>query len=181
MNPNLNPELVVASAPIDLELCALLGDQPSDFLVLCLDGVQLEGFGTPYDTPRNRVERQGLVDRLNDRSEQSLWPELFNNWRPAIAKQFKLAEEITAKDFRPVVSLQISRVCPGYSQYLHCAIGLFETVSAKMEGWHVSQLENGESSVEIAVKGGALIVHSGQKMPLVITEAVVRLLKGTAT
>jgi hypothetical protein len=35
----MQPILTIKSAPIDLELCELLGDKPGDFLVLCFDGV----------------------------------------------------------------------------------------------------------------------------------------------
>lgn len=38
----MQPELKIKSLPIDLELCELLGDKPSDFIVVCFDGVQLD-------------------------------------------------------------------------------------------------------------------------------------------
>lgn len=171
------PELIIKSQPIDFELSELLGVTFSDFIVLCFDGEQLEFFGTPYDTPRNREAQKGLVDRLNDRSKGSLWPEMFANWMPQICKQFKLSPETTAADYHPSVSYKISRVCHGYSQHLHAAIGLFETIAEKIEHWKVSKLTDGKSLVEITSKTGDTFSMRGDKMPLVIAEAVRALLK----
>lgn len=171
----MQPELKIISLPIDLELCELLGDKPSDFIVLCLDGVQLDDFGTPYDTPRNRVERKGLADKLNDRSAESLWPELWKNWKPNICKQFGLPETTKASDFRPVVSIQISRVCPGYSEHLNSAIRLFETLADKIETWSVTQGVG--CRVTVINKHRQTFVNYGRKPSLVIAETVRELLK----
>lgn len=171
----MQPELKIKSLPIDLELCELLGDKPSDFIVVCFDGVQLDDFGTPYDSPRARVERQGLVDRLNDRSSESLWPELWKNWKPNICKQFGLPDTTKASDYRPVVSIQISRVCPGYSEHLHSAIRLFETLADKIETWTVTQ--GVDCRVTVINKHRQTFVNLGSKPSLVIAETVRELLK----
>lgn len=168
-------ELEIKSLPIDLELCELLGDKPSDFIVLCFDGVQLDDFGTPYDTPRNRVERLGLVDRLNDCSEESLWPELWKNWKPNICKQFGLPDTTEADDYRPVVSCKISRVCPGYSEHLHSAIRLFETLADKIRTWTVTQ--GVDCRVMVIDHYGQTFVNLGSKPSLVIVQTVIELLK----
>lgn len=134
-------ELKINSTPLDLELCSLLGETPSDFIILCLDGVPLEGFGTPLDTPANRRDQQTIVDALNDRSKRSLWPKMWVNWGDEICKQFALAPGTMSYEFRPQVSLHISRVCAGYSEHLHCAIRLFETCADKIECWSVMRRE----------------------------------------
>ncbi len=171
------PELIITSQPIDFELSELLGIAACDFLVLCFDGVQLEFFGTPYDTPTNRIKRQGLVDALNDRSSKSLWPEMFKNWKGQICKQFTLSNETTEKEFRPVVSYKISRVCHGYSEHLHCAIGLFETLNDQIERWKIAQFDGGKCSVEILSKTGGTFSLQGRCMPKIIALTVVEMLR----
>ncbi len=164
-----DPELVINSRQIDLELCNLLGDKPADFLVLHLDGIPLEGFGTPFDTPSNRKTRQGLVDLLNDRSKESLWPDFWDNWSGSVIRQFGLIG-VAAEDFRPCVSYKISRVCPGYSEQLHCAIGLFETLASKIEWWSISKHER--CIVTIIGKNGVKFQRLGKIPSLVIAETV---------
>ena len=173
----MNPELIINGPPIDFELGELLGEKPADFLVLCFDGVQLDDFGTPYDTPNNRIVRQDLIDGLNDKSKKSLWPKMWLNWKPNICKQFGLPETTTDKDFRPVVSYKISRVCHGYSQYLHVAIGLFEKIASRITSWGVLKLGNGKFRVEIIAKDGAAYSGSDDDLPLLIVKTVLRLLK----
>src|SRR6185312_7775407 len=131
----VNPEIIIKNKPIDIELAGLLQEEQHDFIVLCFDGVQLDFFGTPYDSPNSRVARGQLVQMLNDRSSDSLWPKMFSKWKPQICRQFGLSLEITAETYRPVVSWKISRVCRGYSEHLHAAIGLFETVADKIDHW----------------------------------------------
>ena len=172
-----NPELIVKSSAIDLELTALLGGEPRDFLVMCFDGVQLEFFGTPYDSPTARSNWKILIDELNEKSKRSLWPKMFESWRLEICKQFGLAAETTHKDFRPVVSYKVSRVCHGYSEHLHCAIGLFETLADRIEDWNLGKC-GGKSHVGIIGKDGREIAHCGDNMPLVIAEAVRMFLTG---
>jgi hypothetical protein len=169
-------ELTIKSKPIDFELCELLGRGYSDFIVLCFNGVQFEDFGTRYDSPANRADRQRLVDKLNDNSDTSLWPDMFHTWKQNICKQFGLNQNTTAKDFRPVVSLKISRVCYGYSQHLHCAITLFQEVADRIEGWRITA-EGERYKVTVRTKTGRNIYRSGLNLPLEIAEAVLRVLK----
>jgi hypothetical protein len=130
-------KLTTPNAKIDYSLCKLLGEKPSDFIVLCLDGVAMEDFGTPYDTRQNRIQRQTVVRALNDRSADSLWPEFFDSWKANLCKQFGLPPQTEAKDFRPKVSLEISRVCPAFSEHLFVAVRLFETLSDRISLWSV--------------------------------------------
>ncbi len=171
-------EIKIKNPPIDFELTELLGLKSSDFIVLCFNGQELDFYGTPYDSPAARADRQNLVDALN-RSKRSLWPKMFKNWKPEICKQFGIKWETTHKDFRPVVTWHISRVCHGYSEHLHVAIRLFETLADKIEHWCVGKLENGQILVEITAKNGEVFVHSGDSMPLVIAQTVRSLLKAT--
>jgi hypothetical protein len=169
-------DVVLKGTPLDFELCELLGEKPADFLVLCFDGIQLEDFGTPYDTPKNRADRLGLVERLNDRSAESLWPEMWRNRKPSICKQFGLPETTTAEDFRPLVSCKIARVCHGYSSHTHCAIGLLERLIGIIERWGLGNGSDGAACVEIRSKRGVDYGEIGEGLPLVIGLAVKRLL-----
>lgn len=171
----IQPKLTIKSAPIDLELCELLGDKPGDFLVLCFDGVQLDFFGTPYDSPRARVERQGLVDAINDTSENSLWPDMWKKWKAQICQQFKLPETTTSDKYRPVVTLEISRVCAGYSEYLHAAIQLFEDCADKIERWELKQGVDCRASV--VDKRGVTYLNIRKTMSEAIAATMLELLK----
>jgi len=168
----MKPELVINSETIDIELADLLGRGASDFLVICFDGVQLEDFGTPYDTPENRANRQSLVDSLND---GSLWPKMFKNWKTTICRQFKLPETTTHKDYKPVVSYKVSRVCPGYSKYLHAAIQLFDDCSDKIEKWSLSK--DCLCRASIIDKHGVTFLNIEETMALAITKTMIELLK----
>lgn len=174
------PKITVTSSDLDLELTALLGNKPSDFLVLCLDGVQFERFGTPRDTPQARESKQSLVDHLNDRSKDSWWPDLFKNWKREMIAQFKLAEDVTSEDFRPVVSFEIHRVCAGHSAYLHCAIRLFEEerVATLVSSWTVGM--NMQAVAVIRSKLGNSYCEApespGENLSIVIGRAVKKLL-----
>lgn len=171
----MQPELTIKSKQIDLDICGLLGDKPADFLVLCFDGVQLEDFGTPYDSPAARERQQLLCDSLNDKSAESRWPEMWQNWKPNICKQFGLDETTTSDRYRPLVSYKISRVCAGYSEHLHCAIGLFETLADKIEMWMVSK--GVDCRVTVIDKHRRTFVNLGNNMPLVIAKTVREMLR----
>lgn len=173
----MEPELIIKSNPIDFELTELLGGKPADFIVLCFNGEQLEFFGTPYDTPENRKTQQTLADKLNDRVNGSWWMKMFYSWHPEICKQFGLSPETSDKDFRPVVSCKISRVCHGYSAHLHCAIGLFETLAEKIDHWHIQKFNDGENLVEITAKNGETFSNSGKELPLVIAQVMLMFLR----
>jgi hypothetical protein len=172
----MQPKLTIKSAPIDLELCELLGDKPADFIVLCFDGEQFESFGTPFDSEAARARMQSVVKSLNDKSAESRWPEMWQNWKSDIRKQYRLPDTTTSEDYRPVVSFQISRVCAGYSEHLHAAIGLFEKVEDKIIGWGVRKLSDGTSKVEIIAKTAAIFSQTGENMALTIARTVGELL-----
>jgi len=175
----MEPELKISGNPIDYELAELLGKKPSDFVVLCFDGVHFEAFGSPYDTPRARAEKQILVDHLNDRSDKSWWPDIFESWKREIRKQYGLADEATAMDYRPEVSYQIMRVVAGNSEHLHCAIRLFDEVGDRIETWSVRKMRDGKPLVEIVTTDNRPIMASGETMPIAICKAIVRVLKSS--
>ena len=170
------PELIISSEAIDLELTGLLGEQPSDFLVLYFDGRKFENYGTPLDTPHNRVCRQGFVDRLNDSSKNSLWPEMFTEWKTEFFKQFGLKSGTIAKEWHPLASIKISRVCPGYSKYLHAAIGLLEDPRIAAKEWLVRK-ESGSFSAGVMAADGKIYSATATTAALAIVDAVLKLLK----
>lgn len=169
----MNPEIVVISSQLDLDLTELLGDKPADFLILCLDGKPLDGFGTPCDSPEARETKQCFVDHLNDRSKNSWWPKFLANWRRQIVTQFELTAE-NYLDFRPFVSWRIHRVCCGHSAHLHCAIRLFEEEKVKslIARWTVGI--NKHALVEIHSVGGRryVVEQPGEPLSFVIGKAV---------
>ena len=174
----MEPELIISGNPIDYELLELLGEKSADFIVLCFNGVQFERFGTPYDTPRQRKSTESMIRLLNSRNKkETLWPEMWKNWAGEIRKQYGLADDTTADDFRPVVSYQIKRVCYGRSEHLHCAIRLFEQIDAKLKTWSVRKLRDGNHLVEILTVDDRPIMESGESLPMAICKAVVRTLK----
>lgn len=170
-----NLEVVTDSEPIDFELTELLGEKPSEFLILHLNGQPLEGFGTPYNTPKNREFWQGLVADLNDR-EKPLWRDFWRNWGTNIIAQFRLPDTTLSFDFRPVVTLKISRVCHGYSKYLHCAIGLFETLADQINSWRISRIDS-KSLVEITALDHVLFQEISPSTSLAICKTVIEFLK----
>lgn len=169
----MQPEIEIKNQPIDMELDALLGNKPADFLVLCFDGVQLDGFGTPHDTPLNRVHQQAIVDKLND---GTLWPEMFKNWKSKICRQFNLPATATHHDYRPDVSYKVSRVCPGYSKYLPTAIRLLEDCADKIKRWELKQGILSRASV--IDRRGSTYSNSRKTMAEAIAATMLELLKG---
>ena len=169
----MKPEILLKSKMIDVEISDRLGHGTSDFLVLCFDGVQLEDFGTPYDTPDNRSNRQTLVDMLND---GTLWPNMFNQWKSTICRQFKLPETTTHNDYKPLVSYKVSRVCAGYSEYLHAAIQLFDECADKIERWEIKQSVVA-SVATIIDKRRRTYVNVRNTMPEAIAATILELLK----
>lgn len=111
---------------IDYDLTAALGQTPSDFLVLYLNGVPLEGFGAPLDTPTARLEREVLVKGINRTGRGSLWPKLWTNWRKQIIASLELSKDTVFGKVRPNARTEVHRVTVGFSEHLHCAIRLFE-------------------------------------------------------
>jgi len=175
----MEPQLIIKCSQLDFELAALLGEKPIDFIVLLADGVQLEFFGTPVDSPTQRKVYQYIVDELNDR-KRTAWKKFFGDWNRQFSKQFNLDKEATHKDFHPKFEMAISRVCHGHSSYLHCAIRLFEELEDIIKSWVVRKLPFGKSLVEISATDGRIITQSGDVMSIVIGEAVKRLLSGQA-
>ena len=175
----MEPQLIIKCSPLDYELSELLGEKSTDFIVLLADGVQLEFFGTPVDSPHQRRVYQYIVDELNNR-KVSAWKKFYTDWQRQFGKQFKLTETTTHKDFHPKFEMAISRVCHGHSSYLHCAIRLFEELDDRIKSWVVRKLPFGKSLVEISASDGRIITQSGDVMSIVIGEAVKRLLSGQA-
>lgn len=174
----MNPELIIKGNEIDYALATALGEKPSDFLVTCFDGVVFELFGSPYDTPANREEIQLRVEMLNNDSAESWWPEFFESWKPEICKQFSLPPTTTHFEFRPVVSWQIHRVVAGRSEFLHCAIRLFEELEDRIQSWAVRQTDIDQNFVEIVpVNSFHHFVETAETMPMAISKAVLRMLK----
>lgn len=163
-----DPRLVITSTPLDLELCTLLGDKPSDFVILLADGKTVPGYGTPYDSPTARKNCTYICSRLNEDGEESWWPEFAKNWGNRLA-------EICPPEHRPVFSWELHRVCVGHSAYLHCAIRLFEQLKDRISSWGVGTA-GGISCVEIEMNGK----HYGEKdtdLALAIGRAVARALR----
>ena len=78
---------------------------------------------------------------------------------------------------RPVCSYKISRVCHGYSEHLHAAIGLFETLADKIASWSITHKPSDESCcVEIFTRDFKSHIRKGQRPSLVIAECVLELL-----
>ena len=174
----MEPELIISGNPIDYELIELLGEKSADFIVLCFDGVQFERFGTPYDSPYERVRTEAMIRRLNSRNKrESLWPYLWEHWSREIREQYGLSADATADDFRPVVSYKIKRVCYGRSEHLHCAIRLFEQTAARIKTWSLRKCDDGKHLVEIVTADGRPMMGSGDDLPLTICKVVRRMLK----
>lgn len=169
--------LKIQGAPIDFELCELLGDKPADFLVLTIDGEQVPFAGTPWDSPHAREVQRRFVDGLNDRSKKSFWPEYFANWRSQFCAEYKLPPETTVADYHPTFDFAISRVCVGYSTHLNAAIGLFEKLRDRVKGWTLQQAPDGAQSVYLTSAAGAGYFENEGSMALMISRAVVRLLR----
>lgn len=172
---NREPEMIVNGTPLDFELAELLGEKPSHFLVLCLDGQKVENFGTPYDTAGNRAQWESLMARLNDRSRKSLWPTFFENWKATLIQQFRLPANATAKEFRPAASFKVSRVVCGYSTHLHAAVGLFEKLPNRIHRWSV--IRRGECEVEIVSTRGTDHRCVCDSPSVAIVQAVISLLR----
>ena len=171
------PELIIASQPIDLEITLLLGEHPSDFILLYLDGRKMENFGSPLDTPSNRAHRQGLVDALNDKSKKSLWPEFFKNWKMELRRQFGIGADATAKDFHPVASYKIERVCAGYSQHAYAAIQLFSHPKLKGTAYQLKRFSDGSAFVMVMAGDGSGQTCNEATVPMAIAKAVLMFLK----
>lgn len=168
------PPLIIKSKPVDFELCKLLGEGYGDFIVICANGEQVPFLGTPYDSPGRREAYPGLIAWLNDRSRGD-WPEMFTNWKRQFCEHYKLPTETKAEDFWPEFSFAISRVCHGYSEHLHAAIGLFDRLGDKAQSWRVERV-GGNAGVEIVDCRGKLYRESGTDMAALIATAVRALL-----
>lgn len=158
----MNGQLKVTGAHIDYVLAELLGEKPSDFLILCLDGKPLQGFGSPRDTTANRKDWRRMVAQLNE--DEVFWFKFFCRWASEIATQFGTP---VAKEFRPTVSYEVHRVVVGYSQHLHAAIQLFENpkVTALINKWAIDSSPNGAVACEIWNRSGGRVRFSGSTNP----------------
>jgi hypothetical protein len=173
----METEVYLTGDPIDYELAELLGEKAGEFLVLHLDGVRVERFGTPYNTAANRAEWDGFVASLNDRSKKSLWPEFWKNWAVEISLQFKFPAIPLAKEFRPQASYAINRVVAGRSKYLHCAIRLFEEVEC-VKLWSIVSTSD-TKLIDVLTVDKIAIHETGTDLPLTICKAVLRALKSS--
>jgi len=171
----MEPKLIIKCTQLDFELTELLGEKSTDFIVLLADGVQLEFFGTPVDSPNRRRVYQYIVEELNNR-KLSEWKKFFSGWKWQFVKQFKLSKTATYKEFRPKFEMAISRVCHGHSSSLHCAIRLFEEQAEKIATWGVRKFPDGRNRVEIIAIDGQIIMESDDVMSIAIGKAVKRLL-----
>jgi len=176
----MEPEIITSSAQIDFNLCKLLGKGSADFIVLYADGKKMDFFGTPYDSPRNRQMYGEIIADLNSKKKKGGWAEFFEEWKRPFCKCFDLPEETTAESYRPILSMKISRVCCGYSVHLHAAIGLFDELASQLKTWSVRKTLDGKSLVEIVTVDNRPMMHSGDSMPLVIVQVIVRLLNSPA-
>lgn len=174
-------EIQALGKPVDYELAELLGEKPADFLVLCLDGHPMEGFGTPPDSPAGRLEIQAFANMLND-SVASHWENFFESWAGHIRKQFRLSPQAGPQHFRPEVSWRVNRVVVGYSEYLHCAITLIEKIEPLLDRWGVCKIKEGLYEVHLQTKAKPEAGHGwcGHDLPDLICEAVVWVLKEVA-
>ena len=171
-------KLVFNSAPLDFELAKLLGRPYSDFIVLCANREPIPFTGTPYDSTEARLQYQQLVERLNKRGRGSFWPEFFRSWEREFHKHYKLPPDATPKQFHPTFSFQISRVCPGYSQYLHAGVQLLEKLQERKlvkRWWLYAGICNASSAI-IKDWKGASYEENGPKLSENIARAVIRLL-----
>jgi len=175
----MEPQLIIKCSQLDFELSELLGEKSTDFIVLLADGEQLEFFGTPVDSPHQRMVYQYIVDELNNRKLPA-WKKFYTDWKRQFAKQFILSDATTHRDFRPKFEMAISRVCHGHSTYLHCAIRLFEELSDQIRTWAVSRLGDGRCMVEIISVDSCVFTEEGNVMSIAIGKAIKRLLSRQA-
>lgn len=158
----MNGQLKVTGAHIDYVLAELLGEKPRDFLILCLHGRPLMGFGSPPDTQVNRDDWNCLVSRLNE--DGAYWRKFLSQWADEITAQFGNAR---LTRFRPTVSYEVHRVVVGYSEHLHSAIRLFENpkVTALINKWAIDSSPNGAVACEIWNRSGGRVRISGSTNP----------------
>lgn len=164
------PKLVITNEPIDLELCELLGEKPSDFVILLADGKVLPGYGTPSDCKNARDNIQYFCDKLNTpKEDKKWWGEFSENWKLAL-------DQICEPGHRPVFSYEIHRVCACRSKNLHCAIRLFEELVERIDSWGVGTLSEGGFYARLEMNGQEYVDY-GADIPMVICTAVVRALR----
>ena len=168
--PLAQMKVIPAYSPLDLEIETLLGRSPSRFVVLRFDGIELDFFGTPYDSPSSRERYQNLAKHLNDPSDDLVWKEMLNNWSPQIQRQFGPIQP----NFRPFVDAVISEVVPGHSQFLHCAIRLIEDRSV-VSRWKL--LQANVASAMLTDQKSKTFTSSDALMPVAICKAFSALLK----
>ncbi len=159
------PRIIDDNSALDLAITLRLGEKPGDFIVLCLDGQVMKGFGTPFDTLNNRHLAEMRVERLNDRSSHSWWPEFFASWKQNLTDQFSLPADATAESFRPVCSWAIHRVCTGWSQRLFTAIQLFDAdhLGSRVESWEIGVGLDGTGAATLEAPSGKVFCRTGKK------------------
>lgn len=169
-------EIEVKSAAIDLRLCELLGDKPGEFIVVHVNGEPLKGAGTPPDSPEVRKRYLEDLRGLNVPGSKD-WRKFWQlNW-PDLIRQFKLPQGTTAETWQPRFTIKVQRVCAGYSEWFHAAMGLFETLKAKLECWELIKDDDGKYHVALWNHAGDPFHGRGDEAAPMIAEVFVRFLE----
>lgn len=172
------PEIILENTcdPLDLELAERLNEKPGDFLVMYADGKRMEGFGTPFDTSKNRADWAIRMQWLNDRSKDSWWPEFFDIWERELRKMFDLPEGVCLEDFHPHFSFRVSRVVAGYTCEFYMAVNLLEKLRKKIARYDLRMNKLG-CLVEIETWKGLYCERDDKSMALALCRAVRDLLE----
>lgn len=173
--------LVMVSNPIDCELAELIGEKPGDFLVLYADGLVVEGFGSPFDSPGQRRIWLDTVEQLNTRT--GVWEDFYESWGATLRKMHGIAEDVSAEAFRPVFSVRVHRVVSGYSQHINPAMRLLERLREKgIAGSYLIDVLSNYAGVTVYCQQARIPYFSSKEganvtLPPLIAEAVLKLLK----
>lgn len=168
-------EIILINDPIDYALCQALGESPADFVVLHVDGKQMNGFGSPFFSRKTLEDYKEIARLLNSKTGKT-WAKFYASWKSKFMEQFNLAPTTTAEDFRPVFSVEIHRVCAGYSKHMSAAMILFETGKNNLLAWSLAKTSLDEYCCELISTMGRKISEEGESAPRVIATAFHKLL-----
>ncbi|MFW6217432.1 MAG: hypothetical protein ACOC4K_00405 [Verrucomicrobiota bacterium] len=154
---NTDKDIVLNNSPLDYELSELLGEKPTDYLVLCANGERLRFYGTPVDSPAERACMEKMVKMLNDREDPKFWREFFQAAALRFIDQFELPMPTDWRDFHPEFSYIVSRTCGSYSQYLQAAVTLFAQIEKRGANWILGR--NGAEYVFEILPAGKAAIH----------------------